>query len=387
MTRVFVPRESAAGETRVAATPETVKKMATAGLEVSVQEGAGNGANIPDEAFREAGADIEEDGRSGWSGADLVIKVAPPGRDTGVGDEASMLRAGAVLVGFLAPYTNLDLVRTLAGRNVSALAMELIPRVTRAQPMDALSSQASIAGYKSVLMAAERLGKYFPQMMTAAGTVKPARVVVLGAGVAGLQAIATARRLGAVVEVSDIRPEVAEQVKSLGGKFIELPVKESGSIEGGYAREVSEEFLRKQQEIVAARVAAADVVVTTALVPGKPAPRLLTAAMVRRMRPGSVIVDLAVEQGGNCELSVKGREVVENGVRIIGHPNLPATVAGDASNLYARNVWALVRTMLNEERGIELDPRDEVIAGCLLTHGGEVAHEGVARALRKGGKS
>jgi NAD(P) transhydrogenase subunit alpha len=361
--------------------------MKGAGLEVSVQSKAGQGAHLSDEAYRESGAVIEKSARAGWSEADLVIKVAPPGKNRELGgEEAALLKQGAVLVGFLAPYQNQAMVRELAARRVSSLCMELIPRITRAQPMDALSSQANIAGYKAVVIGAERLSKYFPQMMTAAGTVKPARAVILGAGVAGLQAIATARRLGAVVEVSDIRPEVEEQVKSLGGKFIELPMKESGAGQGGYAKEVSQEFLRKQQEIVAERVAAADVVVTTALVPGKPAPRLITAEMVRRMRPGSVIVDLAVEQGGNCELSRIGQEVVEQGVRIIGHPNLPATLAEDASNLYARNVWALVQITLNKEGQIELNLQDEIIAGCLLTHDGKVTHQPTARAL-EGGES
>jgi NAD(P) transhydrogenase subunit alpha len=368
MAKVFVPKESRPGETRVAATPETVKRLTAAGLEVVVEAGAGEAAYFSDAAYEAAGARLERDGAGAWRSADAVLKVAPltPG-------EAAALRSEAVVVGFLAPYRERETVERLAAGGVTALAMELVPRITRAQPMDALSSQASIAGYKAALLAAARLPRYFPLMMTAAGTIPPARVVVMGAGVAGLQAIATARRLGAVVEVSDVRAAVKEQVESLGGRFIELPQAESGEGAGGYAREMGEEFLARQRQIVAERVAAADAVVTTALVPGRPAPRLVTAAMVESMRPGSVVVDLAIEQGGNCELSEADREVVRGGVLVLAPSNLAATVPHHASTLYARNVQALFQLLLRDGK-LVVDPSDEVVAGCLLTHQGEVRH-------------
>jgi NAD(P) transhydrogenase subunit alpha len=286
-----------------------------------------------------------------------------------------------VLIGFLAPYKNPEAVRLLAEGNVTSFALELVPRVTRAQPMDALSSQASIAGYKAVLLAAWRLPKYFPLLMTAAGTIKPGRVVVMGAGVAGLQAIATAKRLGAVVEVSDIRPAVKEQVESLGGRFIELPLQESGEGTGGYAREMGEDFLARQREIVKRHLAAADAVITTALVPGRRAPLLVTAGMVAAMRPGAIVVDLAVEQGGNCELSQADREVVENGVLILGPSNLAAAQPHDASLLYARNVLSLLQLLLDKEGKLAVDLGDEIVAGALLTHEGTVRHAPTAELL------
>ncbi len=384
MANVFIPRESAAGESRVSATPETVKRMVKEGLAVAVEAGAGGGAHISDGAYESAGARISRQAKAEWSNADVVLKVAAPGRNPALGvDEATLSKEGAVLIGFLAPYRKLPMVRELAKRKVTSLAMELVPRITRAQPMDALSSQANIAGYKAVVMAASRLAKYFPQLTTAAGTVKPARVVIIGAGVAGLQAIATARRLGAVVEVSDIRPEVKEEVRSLGGRFIELPTEESGVGEGGYAKEMSAEFLAKQKQTLAERVAAADVVITTALVPGKPAPKLLTADMVKGMRSGSVVVDLAVEQGGNCELSKLNQDVVEHGVLIMGYSNLPGTLAEDASHLYARNVWALLQLLI-KDGAVAVNLEDEVVLGSLLTHQGEVKHGPTAESLRGG---
>ncbi|MBI4954086.1 MAG: Re/Si-specific NAD(P)(+) transhydrogenase subunit alpha [Myxococcales bacterium] len=376
MPTVFVPKERTPGETRVAATPETVKHMKKAGLRVLVEAGAGAEAYCLDAAYLEAGAELATDLAAAYGEADLVLKVRGPGPSDAVhGDEVAMLRPGAVLVGLLAPLQRPEVVGRLAARGASALAMELVPRITRAQKMDALSSQASIAGYKAVLVAAWRLPKYFPLLMTAAGTVKPARIVVMGAGVAGLQAIATARRLGAIVEASDVRPAVKEQVESLGGKFIEPPVTaESGEGHGGYAREVSAEYLKEQQRIVRQHVILADCVITTALVPGRKAPVLVTAETVEKMRPGSVIVDLAVEQGGNCELSVCGEDVVRHGVTIVGHPNLAATMPGDASMLYARNVWALVSEQVKEGK-VVLHREDEVVKGCLVTHEGAVVHE------------
>jgi H+-translocating NAD(P) transhydrogenase subunit alpha len=382
MVKVFIPRERRLGETRVAATPETVRRMLKLGLEVAVESGAGEASLFQDAEFEAAGAHLVADPSEAWESADVVLKVTPPGIFAGLpGHEAEGLKPGAVLIGFLAPHRNLDMVRTLAAGNVTSFALELVPRVTRAQSMDALSSQASIAGYKAVLLAAWRLSKYFPLLMTAAGTIKPSRVVVMGAGVAGLQAIATARRLGAVVEVSDIRPAVKEQVESLGGKFIELPQAESGEGQGGYAREMGEDFLRRQREIVQRHLAQADAVITTALVPGRPAPRLVTAEMVHAMRPGSIVVDLAVEQGGNCELSQPDREVVENGVLILGPSNLAATMPHDASLLFARNVYALLQLLLDKEGKLAIDTGDEVVAGALLTHAGQVIQKPIAELL------
>jgi len=368
MANVYIPREKRPGETRVAATPETVKKMVKAGLDVTVERGAGVAAYFPDADYEAAGARLEDDAARGWSAAEAVLKVTPPQPG-----EADGLERGALLVGFLAPHREADLIRGLAGQGVSSLAMELIPRITRAQPMDALSSQANIGGYKAVLLAALKLPKYCPLLMTAAGTVKPARFVIMGAGVAGLQAIATARRLGAIVEVSDIRPAVKEQVQSLGARFIELPLAESGEGTGGYAREMGEDFLRRQREIVLQHVSMADAVITTALVPGRPAPKLVTRQMVEAMRPGSVVVDLAVEQGGNCELSQADQEVVHGGVVILGPSNLAATMPHDASALYARNVWSLLQLVAKDGQ-LTVDTTDEVIAGCLLTHAGQVVH-------------
>jgi NAD(P) transhydrogenase subunit alpha len=379
MVHVFIPKERRRGETRVAATPETVRKMVKAGLEVTVEQGAGLDAFFPDAEYETAGAQLTGDPGSAAARADAVLTVTAP--EAG---DAAALKPGSLLVGLLAPHRNLDLVRTLADKRVSSLAMELVPRITRAQTMDALSSQANIAGYKAVLLAALRLPKYMPLLMTAAGTIKPARVVVMGAGVAGLQAIATAKRLGAIVEVSDIRPAVKEQVQSLGGRFIELPQEESGEGAGGYAREMGEDFLRRQREIVQRHLSQADAVITTALVPGRPAPRLVTAQMVEAMRPGSVIVDLAVEQGGNCELSEADREVVHNGVLILGPSNLAAAMPHDASSLYARNVWALLQ-LLWKDGGLTVDTQDEVIAGTLLTHDGQVVHAPTAERLQPQG--
>lgn len=397
MTEVFVPRERRPGETRVAAIPETVKRLIKEGLTVTVEAGAGAESFFSDAQYEAAGARLTGDPRAGWSAADVVLKVAPPSPE-----EVAALAPGALLIGLLAPYGSPEMVRDLAARRVSALAMELVPRISRAQTMDALSSQASIAGYKAVLMAAERLPKYFPLLMTAAGTVPPAKVVVMGAGVAGLQAIATAKRLGATVEVSDIRPAVKEQVESLGARFIELPMQESGEGTGGYAREMGEDFLRRQREIVTRHLAAADVVITTALIPGRPAPRLVTREMVDAMHPGAVIADLAIEQGGNCELSRADREVVHGDVLIVAPSNLAAGMPHDASLLYARNVLALLLSLVKSAkdagataqpaegatpaiaggaaaRGIALDTSDEVVAGTLLTHGGTVVHPAIAQ--------
>ncbi|MGB0678932.1 MAG: Re/Si-specific NAD(P)(+) transhydrogenase subunit alpha [Polyangiales bacterium] len=383
MPKIFVPKEHTPGERRVAATPESAKRLVKEGFALHIEAGAGAAAHYGDDSYTSAGATVVQTGEVGaeWSSADVVLKVNPLRNGTPVGDEATLLKQGALFIGFTAPYANAAMVETLRARGVNALGMELVPRISRAQSMDALSSQASIAGYKAVLLAAAELDKYFPLLMTAAGTVQPARVVVMGAGVAGLQAVATARRLGAIVEVSDIRPAVKEQVESLGGKFIDLPMLESGEGQGGYAKEVTPEFLAKQQAIVRERVVLADVVITTALVPGRPAPKLIPADMVQAMRTGAVIVDLAVVQGGNCALSEADKTVVKEGVTILGPSNLPASMPADASHLYARNVMALL-LLVGKGGEIKLDLEDELVRGALLTHQGEVMHGPTAERLK-----
>jgi NAD(P) transhydrogenase subunit alpha len=371
MTTLFVPREIRTGERRVAASPETVKKLTQSGLEVTIEAGAGDAAGFVDAAYAAAGAKIV-DAAAGWRGADVVFKVAAP-----TDEEVSLVKSGSWLFALLDPYRNVELGRRLAERGAIVFAMELVPRTTRAQSIDVLSSQASIAGYKAVLLAATRLGKYFPQLMTAAGTIPPARVVILGAGVAGLQALATAKRLGAVVEVSDVRPAVKEQVESLGGRFIDLPQMPSGEGTGGYAKELPKEFLDQQRAILTARIGAADVVITTAQVPGKKAPVLLTRAMVEAMKPGSVVVDIAAAQGGNCELTRADEEVVHGGVTILGPSNLPASLASDASLLYARNLWNLLQLVWKEKQ-LAIPDADDVVTGTLLARDGRVVHPALA---------
>ena len=370
MSKILIPKERGAGETRVAATPETVAKLIKLGHEVEVERGAGEQASFPDEAFGEAGAGLVGGGEASWREADVVFVVGPLDDD-----QVGWLKQGAIVFGLLAPFDNRDTVKAMAAAGVTSMPMELLPRTTLAQSMDVLSSQANIAGYRAAVMAAVELDRYFPLLMTAAGTVKPAKVVIIGAGVAGLQALATARRLGAVVEVSDIRPEVEEQVESLGGHFIPLPeTEEDGSGGGGYAKEMTAEFLARQREILKEHLKAANAVITTAAVPGKPAPRLVGADMVEVMQPGTVIVDLAAERGGNCELTQADQEVVSGGVRILGPTNLAAGMAHDASMLYARNLLSLLQHMSGEE-GIAIDAEDEIVGGMLLTHGGEVRHK------------
>lgn len=379
MTLVFLAQESRPGETRVAATPETVARMVKHGLTVQVAAGAGAGARIPDSAFAAAGATVLPAG-SAWPAADLVLKVAAPSPA-----EAAALRRGTVVVSYLDGPRNPDAVRALRDSGATSFAMELVPRTTKAQKMDALSSQANVAGYKAVLLAAAALPKYFPLLMTAAGTVRPARVVVFGAGVAGLQAIATAKRLGAIVEATDIRPETKEQVESLGGKFIEVKPDADGAQPSVYAKEASEDYKRRQREAVAASVAQADVVITTAQVPGRKAPVLVPEEMVKEMKPGAVIVDLAAEQGGNCPLSEPGRTVEKHGVTIIGPVNLPAATAIHASELYARNVWAVLEHLVpaknNDARALRLDLAEEICGAAVAIHGGEIRHAPTAQAL------
>jgi len=370
---VLIQKESREGETRVAATPETVKQLVKRGVAVMVEPGAGLPSFVTDGEYESAGAALGSD----YESADVVLGVRAP-------EEANVrrLKAGATVIGFLNPFQSDTFVHAAIERRITALPMELVPRITRAQKMDALSSQASIGGYKAVLIAAYHLPKYFPLLMTAAGTVRPAHVVVMGAGVAGLQAIATAKRLGAVVEASDIRPEVKEQIESLGGRFIPLPeLGESGSGQGGYAKEMSQEYLAEQRAIVKEHVARAHVVVTTALIPGRPAPLLVPEDMVQAMPPGGVIVDMAVEQGGNCALTELGKEVVKHGVRIIGHPNLPATLPSDASMLYARNVYALLDNCVDKDGRLRIDLTDDVTGPTVLTHDGEVFHAPTAQRL------
>jgi len=346
----------------VALVPEAVGRLAGAGFEVAVERGAGEAASFPDEAFAEAGASLVENAFD----ADAVVKVQKPSAE-----EAEALRDGSVLVAFLQPLTDAEGIERLSAQGVIAFAMESIPRITRAQPMDALSSQATVSGYKAIVLAAERLPRFFPMLMTAAGTVAPAKVLVLGAGVAGLQAIATARRLGAVVTGFDVRAAVREQVESLGATFLDLGVTVEET-EGGYARELSEEDRRRQQEALEGRIADFDVVVTTALVPGRPAPRLIPATAVRGMRPGSVVVDVAAEAGGNCELTEPGETVEREDVTIVGLTNLPSTMPYHASQLYARNVSALLQHLAPQGE-LELDWADEITAGACVTRKTEVA--------------
>jgi NAD(P) transhydrogenase subunit alpha len=370
---IGVPTETTAGETRVAVTPETAKKLKAQGHTLRIQSGAGVAASVTDEAFVAAGAEITD--AAGALGCDLVLKVRTPNDH-----EAAQMKAGAALVGMLNPFDATGL-QGLAGAGLTSFALEAAPRTTRAQSMDVLSSQANIAGYKAVMMAADKYQRFFPMLMTAAGTVKAARVVILGVGVAGLQAIATAKRLGAVIEASDVRPSVKEQVESLGAKFIEVSYdtteeKEAAVGVGGYARPMPQSWLDRQKVEVAKRVAQADIVISTALIPGRPAPVLVTEDMVKSMKPGSVIVDLAAGRGpgggGNCPLTETDRTVVKHGVTLVGDTNLPALVAADASALYARNVLDFLKLVLGKDGGLQVDLTDDIVAACLMTQGGEV---------------
>lgn len=367
--RIGVPLESRPGETRVAATPETVKKLVAAKHAVVVQSGAGAAAGQTNEAYLAAGATIGS--AADAFGADMVLKVRLP-----TDEELALMKKGAVLVGMLEPFNSAG-IATLNAAGLTAFALEAAPRTTRAQSMDVLSSQANIAGYKAVLLAANAYPRIMPMLMTAAGTLKAARVVVLGAGVAGLQAIATAKRLGAVIEASDVRPAVKEQVESLGAKFIDVPYETDEEREiaqgvGGYARPMPESWMKRQAAEVAKRIAAADIVITTALIPGRRAPLLVTEEMVKSMKPGSVILDMAVEQGGNCALSELGKTVVKHGVHIIGIPNLPATVPADASALYARNVFDFLKLVFDKDGNFVVNREDDIVAACLVCAHGEI---------------
>ena len=377
--QVGVIKERRAGELRVAITPETVQKFVGMGLSVVIETKAGLTAAITDKSYQEAGANIVKTPDEALKNADIVLKVRKPlsskGSGTNTEDEVKIMKAGAVLICLMEPYSSQELIKTLADRNIITFSMELIPRITRAQTMDTLSSQSNLAGYKAVLEAAHVFGRAFPMMMTAAGTVPPAKCLVMGAGVAGLQAIATARRLGAVVSASDVRPAAKENVESLGASFVAVEDEEFQQAEtaGGYAKEMSDEYKQKQAELIASTVAKQDIVICTALIPGRPAPVLVSAEMVKTMRPGSVLVDLAAEQGGNCPLSVPDKTIIKNGVSIIGQTNLASAVAIDASILFAKNLLSFVSLMINQEDNqLVIDFADEIIKESLLTKNGEV---------------
>ena len=373
---VGIPKETVPGERRVALVPDLVPKLIQAGLEVYVELGAGTEAGYLDSSYLEKGARLVPEV---FGAADIVLKVQPPSLE-----ETEKMRPGSVLIGFLQPYTNGPGILALTEHKVTAFAMEFMPRISRAQPMDALSAMSTVSGYKAVVLAASRLPKFFPMLMTAAGTVTPARVFVIGVGVAGLQAIGTAKRLGAVVEAYDTRPVVKEQVESLGAKFVELALDtKDAEDKSGYAKGQSEEFYKKQQEMMLKYMAAADVVITTALVPGQRAPILITEQMVKGMRPGSVIVDLAAEQGGNCALTEPGEEVVRFGVLILGPVNLPSTMPFHASQMYARNITSFLLQLLKEGK-IHLDLNDELTRGPLVTHQGDIVNEAIKTKLSAG---
>jgi proton-translocating NAD(P)+ transhydrogenase subunit alpha len=375
--RIGVPKETAAGERRVALVPEVVRKLTGQEHEVIVERGAGGGALIPDEQYEEAGAKLTDNLEDVY-GADVVVKVAAPNAE-----EAGRLNSSGVLIAFLQPLTNGDGIRAIAGSGITSFALEAVPRISRAQSMDALSSQANIGGYKAVLIASTEIGRYFPMLMTAAGTIRPATVLVLGAGVAGLQAIATARRLGAVVQGFDVRAAVKEQVESLGAHFLEFDLGGDLEGEGGYAKELTPEQQERQQELMAEAIGKVDVVITTAAVPGRRAPILVTEQAVKLMKPGSVIVDLAAETGGNCELTEPGETVIRHDVKILGPLNVPSTMAEHASQLYARNIEALHGLMVSDEGELKLDFDDEIIAGACITREKEIVHAGAKEAASK----
>jgi NAD(P) transhydrogenase subunit alpha len=369
-----IPKETALGEKRVSVIPEALSKLP--GLSVIVERGAGDSAGFADSSYSEKGASVETDAASLYSKADVVLKVMPPSPE-----EASSLKEGATVISFLYPVANLETIRRLSAKKATAFAMELIPRISRAQPMDALSSQSNLAGYKAVAIAADTLPKIFPLMMTAAGTISPARVFVVGAGVAGLQAIATARRLGALVEAYDVRPVVKEQIESLGAKFAQMPVEAKDAQDaGGYAKAQTEEFYKKQQMFLAERVQASDVVITTALIPGQRAPILVTEEAVKGMRPGSVVVDLAAEQGGNCALTEPGKTIVKYGATIVGPLNLPSSMAPQASQMYARNIVSFLLAVM-KDGNVVFDAKDDLVKGPLVIDKGEVVHQGTKTAL------
>jgi NAD(P) transhydrogenase subunit alpha len=365
--KIGVPKELKEREKRVALSPDVTKQLITAGFSVVIEAGAGLSSFFSDDTYKAAGAEIA-DKNSIYSQSDIVLKVNAPSPE-----EISLMEKGSTLVSFLFAATNSSIIEACERAGITAFSVDAIPRISRAQKMDALSSQANLAGYKSVIMAADTLGKIFPLLMTAAGTLKPAKVIIMGAGVAGLQAIATAKRLGAIVEVSDIRPETKEQVESLGGKFIEVKGDDSIKIEGGYVKGVSEDFLKKQQELIAKHIKEADIVITTALIPGKKAPRLVTEEMVKSMRMGSVIVDMAVEQGGNVAGSELNKTITKDGVTIIGESNLPSLLPLNASELYAKNISTFLIHLANKD-GFKWEMEEEITKGSLIVHNGKAVH-------------
>ncbi|MFC2134190.1 Re/Si-specific NAD(P)(+) transhydrogenase subunit alpha [Bacteroidota bacterium] len=372
---IAVPKEVIPGENRVALVPDTVSKLIKKGFEIQIEKDAGLSANFTDDMYVTAGAKIVDDLVNLYQAADIVLKVQRPVEHPALNkSELDLMKEGTLLITFFYSLHYPELAKKAAEKGINVISMDAIPRTTLAQKMDALSSQANIAGYKSVLLASNYLGKIFPLMMTAAGTIQPARVVVMGAGVAGLQALGTAKRLGAIVEVSDIRPAVKEEVESLGGRFIEVKSEENMQDEGGYAKEASEEFLKKQKELLFKHVTQADIVITTALVPGKKAPILVTEEMVKNMKHGSVVLDMAVEFGGNCEVSEKGKVVKKYGVTIIGEPNLPSLVAVNSSEVYSKNIMALLDHIAKEGK-LELNMEDEIVNGAMITYNKEVVHE------------
>lgn len=380
--KIAILKERRPHETRVAATPETVKKLKALGAEVTIEAGAGGSAAYPDQAYVDAGANIVPDAAAASAAGDILFKIQRPMSQAEGLDEIGLLRAGQMLMSPIGALTDHELVQALAAKGVTAFALEMIPRITRAQSMDILSSQANLAGYKAVLLAANTFGRIFPQMMTPGGTLVPARAFIMGVGVAGLQAIATARRLGAVVTATDVRPATKEQVQSLGGKFIAVEDEEFRAAEtaGGYAKEMSAEYRAKQAALVADHIKMQDIVVTTALIPGRKAPVLVTEEMVRTMKPGSVIVDMAVEQGGNCPLSEYGKVVERHGVKIVGPANLPAELPTDASSLFARNLLNFITPMVDKEtKALKIDLEDEVVKGTLVTRDGQIVHPSLSQ--------
>ncbi|HEY9625036.1 MAG TPA: Re/Si-specific NAD(P)(+) transhydrogenase subunit alpha [Crinalium sp.] len=379
--KVAVAKEIEVGERRVALIPDTVSRLVKQGLEVWVESGAGDRAYFSDAAYEAAGATIVADTAHLWGSADVVLKINPPQEREDGQMELNLLREGSILISFLNPLGDPALIQRLAERKITALSMELIPRTSRAQSMDALSSQAGIAGYQATLIAAAALPKFFPMLTTAAGTIPPAKVFVMGAGVAGLQAIATARRLGAVVEAFDIRPAVKEEVQSLGAKFVEVKLEEDTVAEGGYAKEISEAAKERSRQLVTEHIKQSDVVITTAQVPGKKAPTLVTEDMVAQMKPGSVIVDLAADQGGNCACTEPGKDVTRNGVTIIGPINLPSSMPVHASQMYSKNISTLLQLLTTKEQTIHLNFEDDIIHSACVTHDGEIRNQRVQDAL------
>ena len=378
--KIAVAKEIEVGERRVALVPDVVGKLVKQGLAVWIEAGAGDLSYFSDAAYESAGAQIIRDRARLWGEADVVLKVSPPRERKDGQSEIELLRPGAVLISFLNPLGEPSRIQQLAERQITALSMEMIPRTSRAQSMDALSSQASVAGYQAALLGAAALPKFFPMLTTAAGTIPPAKVFVMGAGVAGLQAIATCRRLGAVVEAFDIRPAVKEEVQSLGAKFVEVSLEEDTVAEGGYAKEISEAAKARSRQVIAKHVQQADVIITTAQVPGKAAPILLTEEMVAQMKPGSVVVDLAAEQGGNCSCTEPGKDVVKNDVTIMGPINLPSSLPIHASQMYAKNLTSLLQLMVKDGK-LNLNFDDDIIASACVAHGGEIRNERVKAAL------